>query len=482
MYPVPVKWCSHPKKIARAEDVLISVRAPVGPTNLCPEQSCIGRGLAAIRPLAGMESRFLLYLLRHREPTWASKATGTTFKAITGTVLKGLSFPLPPLAEQQRIVNAIETHDSQLDAGVSALKTLQSKLERYRAAVLKAACEGTLLPSEEVQAIRQSPDYEPAGQLLQRILAERRKRWEAEQWRIEIDRAKQKTARATRRAAGFPLQRRQKLVPQEWQDLEETEYGRHLPKHDQWEKKYKEPFSVDVSVLPELPDGWVWASVQQLSTKVTDGTHHTPTYTEMGVAFISVKDIRDGRISFEDCRHISEEEHSRLIQRCHPETGDVLITKSGTIGRVAVVRIDHPFSLFVSVALMKTNKTYLNQDFFKLALEYHIQGISIDQDVKGGVVKNLHLEDLRLIPMRLPPLTQQHRIVAEVERRLSVADDVSDAIATTLRRADRLRQSILKEAFAGRLVPQDPNDEPASVLLKRIQAGRKQRAAMEKRK
>ena len=140
LYPSPRRWCSEPKKIAQAGDVLISVRAPVGPTNLCRESSCIGRGLAALRPKAGVCGRYVLYFLRHVERDWANRASGTTFAAISAKVLRRQRIPLAPLAEQQRIVAAIERRFAQLDAALTALKRAQVNLKRYKAAVLKAAC------------------------------------------------------------------------------------------------------------------------------------------------------------------------------------------------------------------------------------------------------------------------------------------------------------------------------------------------------
>jgi type I restriction enzyme S subunit len=144
IYPTPAKWCSAPAKIAEANDILISVRAPVGPTNLCQEKSCIGRGLAALRPRNGMPNKYLLYYLRLIEKEWDSKATGTTFKAITGDVLRKQEIPLSPLPEQERIVAKIEELFTQLDAGTAALKCVRAGLKRYKASVLKAAVEGRL--------------------------------------------------------------------------------------------------------------------------------------------------------------------------------------------------------------------------------------------------------------------------------------------------------------------------------------------------
>jgi type I restriction enzyme, S subunit len=146
IYPTVRKWCNSPMKIAEPEDILISVRAPVGPTNLCPERACIGRGLAAVRALAGMPTRYILYALRASEPEIAREATGSTFSAISGDQLRAHLIPIAPLPEQKRIVAEIEKQFTRLDDAVKALKRVQANLKRYRASVLKAACEGRLVP------------------------------------------------------------------------------------------------------------------------------------------------------------------------------------------------------------------------------------------------------------------------------------------------------------------------------------------------
>ena len=144
LYPIPRKWCTTPKKIAEKGDVLISIRAPVGPTNVCPEKSAVGRGLAAIRGLGGIESFFILYLMRAFANEIASRGTGTTFDAITGNQLKTFEIPLPPLAEQHRIVAKLEVLFTQLDAAVDNLKKAHTQLQRYRRSILKSAFEGEL--------------------------------------------------------------------------------------------------------------------------------------------------------------------------------------------------------------------------------------------------------------------------------------------------------------------------------------------------
>ena len=211
-YPEAVKWCSAPSKIAEPDDVLISIRAPVGPTNLCAVQSCIGRGLAAIRTQGSIPSKYVLYAIQATEEELRAKSTGTTFEAIRGGDLRSHVLPLPPLPEQRRIVAEIEKHFTRLDASIDALKRVQANLRRYRASVLKSACEGKLVPTEAELARSEGRDYEPADRLLERILSERRAQWESQEKR---------------------------------------------------RGKYKEPTPPDTTDLPDLPEGWAWATAGQ---------------------------------------------------------------------------------------------------------------------------------------------------------------------------------------------------------------------------
>lgn len=139
LYPSIRVYCSQPTKIAEKDDILLSVRAPVGPTNLAPCKVCIGRGLTAIRPSEVLLTRYVLLFFRYFEAQLASKGTGTTFKAITQDVVKNLEIPIPPIPEQERIVARIEELFSQLDAGVETLKKTKAQLAVYRQAVLKEA-------------------------------------------------------------------------------------------------------------------------------------------------------------------------------------------------------------------------------------------------------------------------------------------------------------------------------------------------------
>ena len=342
-------------------------------------------GIKIFRPAQGLLPKYFYYWMKSaRLP---DRGYGRHYQ-----FLRKLSVPVPHPDEQRRIVAELETQLTRLDAGVTPFKRVQANLKRYRASVLKAACEGRLVPTEAELGRGEGRPYESGAELLARILKERRCQWEG--------------------------------------------------------GNYKEPAAPTAATSAAAVEGWTWATIQQLALKVVDGTHHTPTYLDSGVAFISVKDIRGGRVYFDDCKFISAVAHTELSKRCHVELGDVLITKSGTIGRIAIVKTDRPFSLFVSVALIKPVQKIFDARFLALSLEKHIAGINIDQDIKGGLLKNLHLEDLRVIAIRLPPIAEQYRIVAEVERRLSVIEELEVAVAANLKRAERLRQSVLARAFA----------------------------------
>ena len=136
LYPNIRIYCSQPTKIAEKDDILLSVRAPVGPTNLSPGKVCIGRGLTAIRPGSSISLKYLLYFFKYYEAQLQKSGTGTTFKAITQNVIKNIEVPVPSLDEQERIVFKIEELFSKLDASVAELQTAKEKLKVYRQAVL----------------------------------------------------------------------------------------------------------------------------------------------------------------------------------------------------------------------------------------------------------------------------------------------------------------------------------------------------------
>ena len=406
MYPKAVKWCAAPKKVAEPEDVLISVRAPVGPTNLCAVRSCIGRGLAAIRTRADMPSRFFLYALRASEEELRSKSTGTTFQAIRGDDLRSHSIGLPPLPEQRRIVAEIEKQFTRLDAAEAALRRVEANLKRYRASVLKAACEGKLAPTEAELAEAEGRDYEHAEQLLGRILAERRARWASD-----------------KRLRG----------------------------------KYKEPNSPDTSDLLDLRQGWVWASMDMLTQNYD--RHRVP---------VKAKDRAKLRGPYP--YYGASGKIDSVIDYLFDGTF-LLIAEDGA----NLLARTTPIAFVVSGQFWVNNHAHVVKTIGDMPLQYleiYVNSLNIERYVTGTAQPKLTQTALNRIPVPLPPLAEQVRIVAEVERHLSLIQKAEATVEANLKKIERLRQSILKQAFCGELVPQDPDDEPASILLERIRAER----------
>jgi type I restriction enzyme S subunit len=357
--------------------------------------------------------------------------------------LAGYPIKLPPLPEQHRIVAKIEELFTKVDAGVDALKKARAQLGRYRQAVLKAAVAGEL--TREWREAHMG-ELEPAADLLARILQERRAKWEVDQL-------------AKMQAAGKP------------------------PKNDDWKKKYQEPAAPDTGELPELSRGWMWARAEQLCDFITKGT--TPAahklFSESGqVPFIKVYNLTHvGLLDFTiNPTFVSHVTHSGELARSKVFPGDVLMNIVGPpLGKVSIIPDTYEeWNINQAVAVFRPMPS-LDRKYLRTCLLTREIQLWAERRAKATAGQfNLTLEICRDLPLPLPPLLEQRQIVLEVERLLSIADATEQTIEQSLKQAERLRQSILQQAFAGQLVPQDPNDEPASRLLERIREERARKA------
>ncbi len=378
-------------------------------------------------------STFALYYLYFATITDRLSAfyTGTTIKHLTGVALAKVRFPIAPLNQQARIVAKIEELFSELDAGVAALERVRASLKRYRAAVLKAAVEGKLTEDWRVQ----HPDTEPASALLDRILAERRRKWEEAQ------------------LAKF------------------TEAGKQPPKG--WQAKYVGPSHRDG--LFELPKTWVWASSLEICDRIENGNTPPPDEMSQGsgeVPFIKVYNLtKTGFLDFNiKPTFISFETHRNLLKRSQIIPGDILFNIVGPpLGKVSLVPDYFPeWNTNQAVVLFRLSSA-LDKRFFIQALLCRevIDWIVRTAQATAGQF-NISVANSRLLPIPLPPLAEQSELITILEQRLSIIEQAEVQVEINLKRASRLRQGILKRAFEGRLVPQDPTDEPAEQLLTRI--------------
>ncbi|MBE0524507.1 MAG: restriction endonuclease subunit S [Methanosarcinales archaeon] len=337
--------------------------------------------------------------------------------------------PLPPLPEQHRIVERIEQLFTNLDAGVESLKAARAQLKRYRQSVLKSACEGRLVPNEAELARAEGREYEPAEVLLERILEERRRKWE------------------------------------------EKNKG----------KKYKDPIAPETDKLNELPEGWHWGGLDEISQHIVDCLHSTPKFVNEGKYCIDTNCIEQGKIIFENARFVSVDTYNERVRRLVPKAGDILFAREGTIGTAVIVPPNFDICLGQRMMMFRTENG-IDSSYFMLALQSKIFELQWKLKITGSTVPHINIGEIKMMAIPLPPLTEQHRIVTEVERCLLAADEMEKTIEHSLKQAERLRQSILKRAFEGKLIPQDPEDEPAGVLLERIKGEKAKREAEEKAK
>ena len=363
---------------------------------------------------------------------------------VATTWLSGTTIPVAPATEQTRIITKLEELLSDLDAGVAELKTAQKKLKQYRQSLLKAAVEGAL--TAEWRA-RNKP-AETGAQLLDRILSERRARWEAKQ----LNKFK--------------------------------EQGKTPPKD--WQKKYPEPVQPDTTDLPELPEGWVWASGEHLCEFITKGT--TPpkdldSGEEKSVPFLRVTNLTDqGELDLTDEVFVSLKTHQSFLARSAVYPNDVLMNIVGPpLGQVSVVPSTfNEWNINQAIAIFRAVEGVLPWFICRYLLSPVAQRwLKVRSKTTAGQT-NLTLEVCRGLPFPLPPQDEQQALLVNLEMAMSSIVSQGRAIGLALKQSTAQRQNILRAAFAGQLVPQDPNDEPASVLLERIRAERAAKASVKK--
>ena len=395
---VPAALVSDTQKL-RVGDIVIATSSGskhlVGKTAQVREawQGSFGAFCAAIRPTSNIDQRYLGYFFETREykDYISKKALGVNINNLRRGDLEEISVPVAPLDQQKRIVAEIEKQFSRLDKAVANLKRVKANLKRYKAAVLKAAVEGRLVETEAERARCEGRSFETGAQLLQRILETRRSQW-------------------------------------------------------QGKGKYKEPAAPDTTDLSELPEGWGWMTVDSVCEQIVDCPHSTARFQSKGLPCIDTTWMTTEGLAIERARYVDDATYQERIARLEPKPGDIVFAREGTIGTAVLVPDRMKPCLGQRVMLLRSSKLYLN-GLLRHVLHSEIVKRQYRVQALGSTVAHINVGDVKAFKVPVPPLTEQHRIVAEVDRHLSLLRATEAQVNANLQRAERLRQSVLQRAF-----------------------------------
>jgi type I restriction enzyme S subunit len=358
--------------------------------------------------------------------------------------LSKFTITLPPLAEQERIVAGLSAPLTRMAAGMSATQRALNRLERYRSAVFHAAVTGDLT----VHWRKTDESDESGSHLLERILKARRTKWEKSELR---------RLRAT---------------------------GKE-PKNDKLQSRYTPPEAINVTNLPPLPDKWTYASVEQVGF-VQLGRQRTPK-DHRGKSmrpYLRVANVFEDRIDLSDVKQMNFT--AKEFEVFCLEKNDILLNEGQSlelVGRPALYRGELPGGCFQNTLIRFRACASVEPKFAMIVFRAFLRSGRFQQIAKQSTnIAHLGADRFAKMEFPLPPKLEQKTIIREVERRLKAADRLSRTLYRQLERARATRQSLFREAFTGRLVPQNLQDEPAEISLERIRVSRQVQAKKPKEK
>jgi type I restriction enzyme, S subunit len=391
-----------------------------------------------------VEMNYLSYYFESIYSILNTQTKGVGIPHINPVVLNNLPFNLAPENEQTRIVDKLEELFSELDAGIKELKAAQIKLSQYRQSLLKSAVEGSL--TQQWRAENSDRVQETGEQLLARILKQRREQWQ-----------------------------QQKLA-------EFAEKGKTPPKN--WQDKYPEPVQPDTTDLPELPEGWVWASVDQLVYESSYGTSVKCDYGTGNTPVLRIPNVINKKVSVSDLKETVDPFDIGLNKQLL--SGDILIVRTNgslsLMGQTALVRDIEDGFYFASYLLrLRTPMDTILPEWMDLYFGSKNARAWIENQASSSAGQNnISLSKFSNLHVPLPPLEEQVQLISVLANEFDSIDRQIEATDLGLKQSEAQRKNILKSAFSGQLVPQDPNDESASVLLEKIKQEREALAKIPK--
>ncbi|HDM8055022.1 restriction endonuclease subunit S [Vibrio harveyi] len=387
------------------------------------QPSLVDNNVMGIKAYQGIDLNYLYHFMCFIKLDSLAKAT--TVPSIRKGQIEDIEVPLPSTSNQKSISSKIEELFSHIDAGVEGLKQAKSKLQQYRQSVLKDAVTGKLTEQWRAQ---NADKLEPAEQLLERILDERRANWEAEQLKAFEEKGK-------------------------------------TPKNDKWKDKYKESVSPNDDVETDFPTSWQVVSPDMIFASVTDGDHQAPPKVSDGIPFLVIGDVNTGEIKFGDKRFVPQEYYDAIKDERKPEKGDLLYTVVGSYGIPVKVETETPFCVQRHIAILKPSLEII-RDFY-----FHVfnSGFVYSQATAvatGTAQKTVSLGGLRSFKLPLPPKIEQEKIAELVEEKLNMAYKTEATVDAKIEHASFLKSSILARAFSGELVPNASNESAGELLDK----------------
>ena len=414
LFPKKKVWTTDPLRIAGKNDVLVCVVGSIGKINLGIE-CAIGRSVAAIKPnLLILNQKFLYYFLTGHIRKLKESQQGTTHGVISQNKLNQFKILLPPLNEQKRIVSKIEELFSLIESDLHELQKIKNQIIHYKKSLLFSAFNGNM----------------------------------TEKWRNENpDFLGKDTVEDS-------LKQRQRL----WGKKEKSKKN---------PRKYSHPVKPSLSGLPKIPNSWTWASFEEISERVTVG--HVGSmrneYLDYGIPFLRSQNVRENRFDEKGLKFISKEFHEKL-SKSKLSPNDIVAVRSGDVGTSCVIPETLKDANCSDLLIIK-NPLGINPDYGAFYLN-SITESRVRQLQVGIALTHFNTKSLAKLAIPIPHLEEQNVMVMEIQKSYSFVENTTKIINFLEIRLNLLKQSILNSAFEGKLIPQDPNDEPAEILLQKI--------------
>jgi type I restriction enzyme, S subunit len=406
-------------------DVLLTIVGAIGRIAVVPngiKPFALQRSVAVLKPNGGVLPQYLAYAIEAPkvQQFLRDNAKGTAQKGIYLKALGRLQLPLAPLPEQQRLANRLDSIVGTVDACRARLDQVPLILRKFREAVLESAVSGRLTEEWRASSLEESNCVSELEAIAAQKFA----------WADAND-SHNEAARVRKRAAGF---------------------------------------SPDSLESRGLPESWAWVSIGDACLLVVDCHNKTAPYSASGIPLVRTSNIRDGKIVWDDMRHVDEATYDYWSRRCPPVSGDIVFTREAPIGEAAIIPDKLTLCLGQRTMLFRPIHGLTNSRFLLLTLQDTAFKRRAIQAAVGTGVKHLRVGDVADLSIPIAPLKEQREIVRRVDELFALADSLQRRYINTARQLETLTPSVLSKAFRGELVPQDPNEEPAGEMLERMRA------------